>query len=84
MPQSGEVHFHEGYLTRKEAKWREQGGDVSTKPKAELTKAMQNYLDLHRHAVVRSEFLNYSGIALRLAVSQITGGSNLWDVKAES
>ena len=82
----GEVHFHEGYLTEKEAKRceaMEQGGEVSTKPKSELTKAMQNYLDLHRHAAVRSELLDHSGIALRLAVAQIIAGSNLWDVKAE-
>lgn len=79
----GEVHFHEGYLTQKEAKQREQGHIVSTKPKAELTKAMQNYLDLHRHAAVRSELLDHSGIALRLAVAQIIAGSNLWEVKAE-
>jgi len=73
-------------LTEKEAKRREameQGGEVSTKPKSELTKAMQNYLDLHRHAAVRSELLDHSGVALRLAVAQIVAGSNLWDVKAE-
>lgn len=79
----GEVHFHEGYLTRKEAKRLEQGGDVTTKPKSELTKAMQNYLDLHRHAAVRSELLDHSGVALRLAVAQIIAGSKLWEVKAE-
>jgi len=82
----GEVHFHEGYLSEKEAKRREamkQGGEVSTKPKSELTKAMQNYLNLHRHAAVRSELLDHSGIALRLSVAQIIAGSNLWDVKAE-
>ena len=42
---------------------------VTLKP--ELTKAMQNYLDLHRHAAVRTELLGHQGIALRLAVAQI-------------
>lgn len=79
---NGEVTFHEGLLSRKEIKARESG----EKPKAakpELTKAMQNYLDLHRHSAVRTALLNDSAIALRMAVAQIIAGSNLWQVEAD-
>lgn len=57
----------------------------NTKPaKPELTKTMQNYLDLHRHAAVRCELLSYQGLALRLTVAQIIAGSSLWSVQADA
>ncbi|MEO0384169.1 MAG: ParB/RepB/Spo0J family partition protein [Pseudomonadota bacterium] len=77
---NGEVTFHEGYLTTKEAKKREQaiesGGEVSNE-RPELTKAMQNYLALHRHAAVRVELLSNQGLALRVATAQVIAGSEL-------
>ena len=82
----GEVTFYEGQLSRKEIKAREnaaQNGEKTTATKPELTKAMQNYLDLHRHSAVRTTLLNDSGIALRLVVAQIIAGSNLWQIQAE-
>ncbi|MCP4182615.1 MAG: ParB/RepB/Spo0J family partition protein, partial [Hyphomicrobiales bacterium] len=83
----GEVTFHEGYLTEKEAKRLEKAsnGTEPEKPveRCELTKSMQNYLDLHRHSAVRTELLTHGDIALRLAVAQIIAGSSLWDIKAE-
>lgn len=85
----GEVTVHEGFVTEKEAKRREKakqskdGTDTATLGKPELTKAMQNYLDLRRHAAVRAELLSHSGIALRLAVAQIIAGSELWSVRAD-
>lgn len=85
ITQDGEVTFHEGYLPEKEAKRLEQGedGDTAPKPNAEITKAMQNYLDLHRHAAVRQKLLGANGVALRLAVAQIIAGSKLWEIKAD-
>lgn len=83
---NGEVKFHEGYLTEAEAKRQKQieaGEDVTAPPKAEITKAMQNYLALHRHSAVRAELLGHNSIALRLAVAQIIAGSNLWQVQAD-
>lgn len=83
---NGEVNFHEGYLTDKEAKKleRQSGEGVANKPeRPELTKPMQNYLDLHRHAAVRMELLSHQGIALRLAVANIIAGSSLWSCHAE-
>lgn len=83
---NGEVSFHEGFITNKEAKRREKaasGEKDSPAPRCELTKAMQNYLDLHRHAAVRSELLGNSGLALRVATAQIIAGSDLWCVHAD-
>ena len=58
-----------------------EGGATPQRP--ELTKAMQTYLDLHRHASVRVTLLSHPGIALRLAVAQIIAGSELWSVQAD-
>lgn len=85
ITKSGEVTFHEGYITDKEHKRRqakESGG--TPPPKSELTKAMQNYLELHRHSAVRTELLGNGGIALRLAVAQIIAGSDNLQAQADS
>lgn len=81
----GEVSQHQGYITEKEAKHneRELSGEKAVSKNGELTKAMQNYLALHRHSAVRNELLAHSGIALRLAVAQIIAGSELWSVQAD-
>src|SRR3546814_309295 len=51
--QDGEVNCHEGYLTSKEARRLQakgKDGDKSAKPtRPELTKAMGNYIGLHKH-----------------------------------
>jgi ParB family chromosome partitioning protein len=82
---NGEVTFYEGQLSRKDITGRGKSGagETASVPKPELTKAMQNYLDLHRHAAVRSELLAHQGIALRIAVAQIIAGSDLWNVVAD-
>ncbi len=86
ISRDGEVTFHEGYITQDEAKRREKAlaDDAETKPeKPELTKAMQNYLALHRHAAVRTKLLSCQGLALRVATAQIIAGSDLWTVHAD-
>ena len=89
----GEVEVHVGYLTRKEArrKRRAQEAEASRETvgeakavRPEISKAMQNYLELHRHAAVRLALLSHSDIALRLMVAHAIGGSALWAVTAES
>jgi len=82
---NGEVTFYDGQLSRKEskAKLNADNGEITTTPKPELTKAMQNYLGLHRHSAVSMELLNHSGIALRLGVAQIIAGSELWTIHAD-
>lgn len=83
---NGEVTIHKGLLPQKEAKRlaAAQAGEESEKTeRPELTQSMQNYLDLHRHAAVRTELLGHPGIALRLAVAQMIAGSTLIEAKAD-
>lgn len=81
----GNVTFYEGQLSRKDVKRQQavEDSETLTPPKVEITKAMQNYLSLHRHAAVRTELLDHSAIALRLAVAQMIAGSDLWCVEAD-
>ncbi len=83
---SGEVTFHEGYLTTKEAKRLERGEapDTGVKPvRPEVTSTMQTYIDLHRHAAVRAALTGHPKVALRLMVAHAITGSHLWSVKPE-
>lgn len=86
---NGEVTFHEGYITLREARAKARQvdsscDDGSEKPaKSEITKAMQIYLELHRHALVRAELLKHPGIALRLSVAHMIAGSGLWMIRPE-
>jgi len=84
----GEVEAHEGYLTRAEVRKTEAKATGTANPQAksekpELTKPMQNYVELHRLAAVRLELLNHPQIALRLVLAHMIVGSNLWMVKPE-
>ena len=87
---NGEVVFHEGYVTRKEAQRRARGvdreGEASGETKAarpELTSALTTYVDLHRHAALRSELALNPGLALRVMVAHAICGSPLWTVRAQ-
>jgi ParB family transcriptional regulator, chromosome partitioning protein len=84
----GEVEAHEGYLTRAEVRKAEAKGNGTANPQAtsekpELTKPMQNYVELHRLAAVRLELLNHPQVALHLVLAHMIVGSNLWMVKPE-
>ena len=88
----GEVEVHAGYVTQKEARRKrkareaEVSGETGSEVKAarpEITKAMRNYLELHRHAAVRLALLSHSDIARRLMVAHAVAGSALWTVTAE-
>lgn len=88
LSHDGEVTFHEGYLPHKELRGksdadtsREASGEII---RPELTKAALNYVDLHRHAAVRSSLLDNPDIALRLMLAHAIAGSSLWRVQAES
>jgi ParB family transcriptional regulator, chromosome partitioning protein len=84
---SGEVVFHEGYLSRKEARRRARGETpeaAQPKPlRPEITGPMQTYIDLHRHAAVRAALLSRPKVALRLMVAHAIAGSHLWRIEAE-
>ena len=84
----GEVQFREGYLSVKETKRarRDEATDdaepvASERP--EVSSALQNYIDLHRHAAARLALLDAPQVALRLMIAQAICGSPLWQVKAE-
>jgi ParB family chromosome partitioning protein len=90
---TGEVRFLEGYITRREAQAAEaQARKSSAKgktkedaaPRSSITSAMQNYLDLHRHAVVRLALLARPSDALRLLIAQAIASSGNWSVRPES
>lgn len=89
--ESGEVEVHEGYRDRDDQEERRRYGNdeaatgeaAPTTPRAELTKAAENYLALHRHAIVRAELLGRPDLALRLAVAHMIAGSPLWSVKPD-
>ncbi|WP_298965682.1 ParB/RepB/Spo0J family partition protein [uncultured Roseibium sp.] len=80
----GEVTFHEGVLSRQQLNRRRRSDEATAPtPKAEVSRPLQNYLDLHRHAAVRTALLQHSGVALRLMVAHVVAGSTLWHVKPE-
>lgn len=81
----GEVAFHEGYITMKDARQRAKGTDTDmSKPeRPEVSAALGNYIDLHRHAAVRASLLSEPGMALRMMVAHAIVGSHLWRIDVE-
>lgn len=86
LAHNGEVAFHEGYLTEREAKRIAKGeapeGQTNT-TRPEITAAMTSYVDLHRHAAVRSALAANTGVALRVMVAHAICGSPLWGVRVQ-
>ncbi|WP_312572503.1 ParB/RepB/Spo0J family partition protein [Brevundimonas sp.] len=87
---NGEVTVNEGWLPAKEARRaraaaaRAEAGETAKAVKPETTSALQQYIDLHRHAAARSVLADHPGIAFRLMVAHAIIGSTLWKVEAES
>ncbi|MDX5983226.1 ParB/RepB/Spo0J family partition protein [Sphingomonas echinoides] len=80
----GDVAFHEGYLTTKEARKLARSETPMAQPvRPEIGAAIQNYIDLHRHAAVRSAVAANPSVALRLMVAHAIAGSSLWRVSVE-
>jgi ParB family transcriptional regulator, chromosome partitioning protein len=88
----GAVEAFDGWLTQKEAKKRakaeeREAGKTSAAPRASggpvITQAAENYLDLHRHAVVRLALLADPQTAFRLAVAHMAASSGNWNVHAD-
>jgi ParB family chromosome partitioning protein len=83
---NGEVTFHEGFVSRKDAARIARGDGLANDQKparAEVTSTLQTYIDLHRHAAVRAALCAQPGIALRLMVAHAVAGSHLWRVSVE-
>ncbi len=83
--QRGDVVSHEGYVTTKEAR-REAKGEATTEPpvRPEASAILNDYVDLHRHAAVRTKLADAPGVALRVAVAHMIAGSALWAVRVAS
>jgi ParB family chromosome partitioning protein len=86
---TGEVRFHEGYITQGEANRSKRkagaAGDEGTEQKAKaersaITSTMRNYLDLHRHAAVRLALLGNVRDAMRLLIAHAVAASGNWKV----
>lgn len=87
---NGEVIFHEGYLSNKEARRVRSGdgsdgadGSAAKAARPELTSALNQYVDLHRHAAVRTELAARPHVALCVMVAHAICGSPLWSVKVQ-
>jgi ParB family chromosome partitioning protein len=82
---TGEVTFHEGYLTRAEVQRAERDNltDPVKAARPEVTSTLRTYVDLHRHAAVRAAMLVRPDVALRLMVAHAVVGSHLWTVRPE-
>jgi len=79
----GDVSVHEGYVSHREARGQNQSGAGEKPKRPELTAPLQNYIDLHRHAVVRSKVAAKPMVALRLVLAHAICGSGLWSVRVE-
>jgi len=82
---SGQVKFHEGWITKKEAEKAAAKADpeksVGVKP--QMTQAMENYVELHRHGVVRLALLRDPNLALRLMVAHALAPTGNWSVSPD-
>lgn len=83
VTQRGDVAFHEGYITTKEARKREKGEMVAKPVRPEISAPIQNHIDLHRHAAVRASLVSQPSTALRLMVAHAIVGSPLWRIDVE-
>lgn len=90
---TGEVRFHEGYIAARElraAEKKEQRAQAKATAEKEgkparpaITQAMQSYLDLHRHAVVRLAVIARPDDALRLMIAHAVAASGNWRVSPD-
>ncbi len=84
---SGEVSFHEGYLTEKGARARAKtdGGAVPEKvQRPEVTSAMNAYIDFHRHAAVKAELARHGEVALRAMAAHVIASADHFSVDVQS
>ncbi|MEI9996762.1 MAG: ParB/RepB/Spo0J family partition protein [Rhizomicrobium sp.] len=89
----GAVEIFDGWLSQKEAKKlaKQAEGDSNKREKKEgapnggavITQALQNYLDLHRHVVVRLALIAHPSVAFRLAVAHMAASAGNWSVKPD-
>jgi ParB family chromosome partitioning protein len=80
----GDVTIQEGYISLREARRQEtgEGGENASRP--EVAAPLQNYIDLHRHTVVRAKLTSKPMLALRVLLAHVIVGSNLVNFRVES
>src|SRR6185437_5136478 len=88
----GHVEIFDGFLTQKEAKKLARQAGHKTKDSTQktrpaggpvMTQALENYIDLHRHAVVRLALIANPNVAFRLAVAHMAASSGNWAIKPD-
>lgn len=86
----GAVQIFDGWLSQKDvrklakAEARETNGkkpSIATGPV--MTKALENYTDLHRHLAVRQALIADPQVAFRLAVAHLAAPSGNWSVRRD-
>jgi ParB family chromosome partitioning protein len=96
---NGAVEIHEGWLTQKEAQAAQKAAEKAARSTAEnevpesgarsidpqpaLTSTMENYINLHRHALVRVALLKHPHTAFRLLVAHAVASSGNWSVTSD-
>ena len=89
---SGEVLFHEGYITDAEAQkirnalksGASETGEASKTSKPEMSGPMSDYMNLHRHSIARAELIKRPDLALRLSVAHMICGARNWKIDGKS
>jgi ParB family chromosome partitioning protein len=89
---SGEVLFHEGYITDKEAQTirralsngQSEDAKASKTSKPEMSGPMSDYMNLHRHSIARAELIKRPDLALRLSVAHMICGARNWTIDGKS
>ncbi|NKJ44974.1 MULTISPECIES: chromosome partitioning protein ParB [unclassified Novosphingobium] len=79
----GDVSFHEGFVTNKEARRLERGEALEKAVRPEVSSTVNAYVDLHRHAAVRAKLVEDSSLSLPVMVAHAIAGSGLWTVRIE-
>ena len=88
---SGEVTFYEGYITDSEAQkirralsnGEAETGKAAPTSKPEMSGPMAEYMNLHRHSIVRAELIKRPDLALRLTVAHMICGARHWKVERD-
>ena len=83
LRRDGEVVFHEGFVSRREAEAAERRarGEHTKPARPELTSTLASYIDLHRHAAIAARLAGTPALALRVMVAHAIAGSPLWSVR---
>jgi len=84
---TGEIGFHEGYVSEKEAAARAKGETGAAPAKVErpeVTSALNSYIDLHRHAAVRAELAKQGSVALRALAAHVIASADHYRVEVQS